>query len=152
MAPTLSTVVHDPKGDIHLKSADGVLFLVQKVQLQGNSQVFKERFDTCVSSRMKYEDKPWEVSDETADEKPQGGPVPTVEEKLEKLEKPVVVLAETGEKLEGFLVFLVSGSKRPSTLNLDSCAKYVINASDTIHFVCLDSSIGCVRFLSIVGS
>lgn len=99
-----STVVHDPEGDVCLRSSDNVLFLVRQCQLQGASEVFSGLFEACT------------------DEHTRNG------------KKPVIVVAECEKELEGFLVFLVSCSKRPKTMDLRTCMKYV---SDVSLLVCL---------------
>lgn len=97
---TVPTIINDPEGDVYLKSSDGVLFLVQKVQLQVASQVFKEMFEVCITGGAEHE------------------------------KKLVISLAETQKELEEFLAFLVSCSKRPSNLNLLSCDRFVSAVSD----------------------
>lgn len=91
MSSSTILYVADPKADVVLRSSDGIDFLVQRVVLQVNSEVFDGMFASSSGE---------------------------VGEKDEKTGFPVVKLDEKGEDLDFLLRFIVRGQVKTDLLTM----------------------------------
>lgn len=89
-AESSSLYVADPKADAVLRSSDGIDFLVRRVSLQANSEVFDGMFDSSSGE---------------------------VGEKDKETGFPVVKLEEKGEDLDLLLRFVVRAQAREPSMS-----------------------------------